>query len=285
MTDARGAGRAAALALAVLLACVGCGAPGAAASAGGLQGAASAARAADIGAPVAAPGSDFHRLVSLGDSVPAGVGCDCDAFPALIAAALTTAQGRPVEAVDDAVSGLTASDLAAQLSTDGDEDVRADVAGADLVVITVGANDVVEQADITADDGSGAGGETTCDASCFGPITERVATLVGDDAAAVRRLNPTARIVVTSYWNVFPDGADVVPDATRRAWTSAVTGSFNSDLETVARRDGLTYADLSAPFSRDGSADPGPLLLDDGDHPDSAGHRVIAQAVLDALAG
>ena len=32
----------------------------------------------------------------------------------------------------------------------------------------------------------------------------------------------------------------------------------------------------------DGSADPGPLLLDDGDHPDSAGHRVIAQAVADS---
>ncbi len=84
-----------------------------------------------------------RRIVALGDSVTAGDGCDCDAFPDLVATALSERSGHSVAAVNDGQSGQTAHDLAAALDpTGGDPELRADLAGADLVLVTIGANDI-----------------------------------------------------------------------------------------------------------------------------------------------
>ena len=85
----------------------------------------------------------MRRIVALGDSVTAGDGCDCDAFPDLVATALSERSGHSVAAVNDGQSGQTAHDLAAALDpTGGDPELRADLAGADLVLVTIGANDI-----------------------------------------------------------------------------------------------------------------------------------------------
>jgi lysophospholipase L1-like esterase len=40
--------------------------------------------------------------------------------------------------------------------------------------------------------------------------------------------------------------------------------------------------DIYAPFEGAGDRNPTALLADDGDHPNAAGHRLIAKALLDA---
>jgi lysophospholipase L1-like esterase len=91
-------------------------------------------------------------------------------------------------------------------------------------------------------------------------------------------------VVATGYWNVFLDGV-----VGRRRGTDYVqasdtfTRAVNGVIADAAGRAGARYMDLYQPFKGDGSTDPTPLLAEDGDHPNRAGHRVIADAVLAAL--
>ena len=199
-------------------------------------------------------------MLALGDSVTSGSTCDCTAFPQLVADELARREGHDVGVVNEGIDGLTAADLVELVSSDDGADVRGAIADADLVVVTIGANDVV--ADTAA-----------------GPAT---AQAVGSVLTMIGRLAPGARVVVTTYWNVDVDGAAAVPDAAERARSDALTRAFNADLAAVARARGAAVVDLYAPFKGDGSRDPGPLLLQDGDHPNAAGHQAIAAAIVTA---
>ncbi len=199
-------------------------------------------------------------MLALGDSVTSGSTCDCTAFPQLVADELARREGHDVGVVNEGIDGLTAADLVELVSSDDGADVRGAIADADLVVVTIGANDVV--ADTAA-----------------GPAT---AQAVGSVLTMIGRLAPGARVVVTTYWNVDVDGGAAVPDAAERARSDALTRAFNADLAAVARARGAAVVDLYAPFKGDGSRDPGPLLLQDGDHPNAAGHQAIAAAIVTA---
>jgi hypothetical protein len=70
------------------------------------------------------------------------------------------------------------------------------------------------------------------------------------------------------------------------AWEEfdAVTAEVNRRVSAAAAAHGATYVDLVTPFrGPDGSKDATPLLAPDGDHPDAAGHAVIAEALAAAL--
>lgn len=216
----------------------------------------SAAHAGPAGAA-----SGYSRVLALGDSVTSGSSCDCTAFPQLVADELARREGRPVSVINEGIDGLTAADLVELISSDDGGDVRGAIADADLVVLTIGANDVV------------------ADPSAQAPTAQAV----GSALTMIGHLAPTARVAVTTYWNVDADGAAAVPDAAERARSDALTRAFNADLTAVARAHGATLVDLYAPFKGDGSRDPGPLLLEDGDHPDAAGHQVIAAAIVTAV--
>jgi lysophospholipase L1-like esterase len=93
-----------------------------------------------------------------------------------------------------------------------------------------------------------------------------------------------ARVLVTTYWNVFTDG-DVARRAERPgylAWSDALTRQANAAIAQVAATHGATLVDLYAPFKGDGSTDPTDLLAADGDHPDAAGTALISRTVLAA---
>lgn len=240
---------------------------------------ASSSMAAAQGAPTrtAAPTlpTGVHSLVVLGDSVPAGSGSDAVPYPELVRRAL--APTNPGIALTNLGSdGQTAGDLAQDLSSD--RATRTAVAQADLVVITVGANDLVPVLDERTDGG--------CDEVCSSAAVRTAAAHLGEVVRAVQALDtrPGHRVVVTDYWHVFADGApgrasvgaDVV------AWGDALTRAANELYCDQAQSAGATCVDLYRPF-KGGGADPTHLLAPDGDHPNAAGHRVIADAVLAAL--
>lgn len=246
-------------------------APGAAAGADG----AAAPDAAPQDAPATTPQGTYH-VVGLGDSVPAGTACGCDTYVSLVGRARAAALGLTPDVSDLAVPGLTTAGLVDQL---GDPDVAAAVAGADLVIVTIGANDFDP-------DQAGTDACAPPGLDCYRPqLDAQPAQLdaVLDRIAALEAGHP-ATVVVTDYWDVFLDGD--VGQAQGPAYVAAsdaLTAADNAVIEAAAGRHDATFVDLFAPFRGDGSTDDTALLADDGDHPDAAGHRLIARTIEAAL--
>lgn len=214
-------------------------------------------------------------VVGLGDSVTSGAACNCTPFVQTYAAALARRDGSPVRAVNLGHGGDTTVELLALLK--GDAAARRALAQASVVVVTIGANDLVPLlARWTA------GG---CDDACVQPA---VVTMGNGLAAALREIRsqaPHARLLVTDYWNVFEDGDVAVAKRGPgfAPWSDEVTGSANMTICAQAAAVGASCVDLYEPFEgEDGTRNPSALLADDGDHPNAAGHALIAATLLHA---
>lgn len=213
------------------------------------------------------------RVVGLGDSVMAGTACGCQPFLTQYAAMLASRDHRTVTPVNLGAGGLTAAQLADQLSRPG---VAAEVSSAGAVVVTIGANDLVPL--VSTWEGSG------CGSSCVQPAVARMRSSVAQVLARIDSLVPDGtQVLVTDYWNVFEDGdvADANEGTGFAAWSDGVTVAANAAICAEAASAGDTCVDLYHPFlGADGTRNPTPLLAEDGDHPDGAGHTLIAKALL-----
>ncbi len=251
-----------------------------------------AARSSTRVAPAATPGpgtlaagstAPVARVVGLGDSVPAGTNCGCTDYVQLLALDLGRRQGTPVQGTNLAVAGLTSDGLLQQL---GGADVRQAVASADVVVLTVGANDLETAGDPATCALSGSDADTAAQAcyqdelAALTPNLDRIAAQLASLPTA-----PGARVLVTGYWNVFLDGAAArTRGDTYVRVADAVTRAVNQRIAAAAAAHGADYVDLFAPFrGSDGDRDATRLLADDGDHPNADGHRTIEQALVSVL--
>lgn len=258
--------------LGVLLACcAGCGG----ASAEG------AARVPDHSTPPS-EASTVWTGVALGDSVTAGSACGCTAFPALYATAAGAYYGVPVTMQNLGAGGLSSTQLVAVLAKTDSVESRA-LRSADIDLITIGANDFGDDHDdVTAGVCSGAkNDECTADElrQLGQNITDIVSTIHRD-----RGSRPTT-ILITGYWNVFEDGevARSSFSAAGRAATKKLTASVNQTIEAAAHASGASYVDLAGPYDQaDPDQDPTSLLAPDGDHPNAAGHALIARTLVSA---
>lgn len=224
-------------------------------------------------------------VVALGDSVTSGAHCDCDAFPAVYGSLLSTAEHLPTRVTNDGVSGLTTTGLLDRLRHNVGG-VASAVGSADVVLVTIGANDFGDHHDAVTD-GTCA---TTAVPDCVTDELDRmrstlggVLTEIGNLRRAVSPTSSPATVLVTGYWNDFEDGAvarDRYPDEGLLA-TAALTRRTNVAIAGSAARSGATYVDLEAVFHRRGT-DVSDLLAADGDHPDAAGHRLIARLLVAA---
>ena len=214
-------------------------------------------------------------MVGLGDSVTSGAACNCTPFVQTYAAALAKRDGAPVRAVNLGHGGDTTVELLALLK--GDAAARQALAQATVVVVTIGANDLIPLINQWATGG--------CDDSCVQPAITSMGKGLAAALHEIRSQAPRARLLVTDYWNVFEDG-DVA--AAKRgpgfaSWSDQVTGSANMTICSQAAAVGATCVDLYEPFEgEDGTRNPSALLADDGDHPNAAGHALIAATLLHA---
>lgn len=222
-------------------------------------------------------------LVGLGDSIPAGDECaGCTPFVELYGRHLAAAASAPVTVTNLGVGGWTSSDLLEALQPDGED--AAAVAGADVVTVTIGANDFFDQLDsYLAGDCGGEDG-----LACFQPYLPQLRSTLTQVLQRITELRAgrPARVLVTGYWNVFPDGdvAEQEYGPGFLAASAALTKQANAVISSVATERGAAYADLLTAFKgADGEGDPTALLADDGEHPDQAGHDLIA-GVLSSLA-
>lgn len=109
---------------------------------------------------------------------------------------------------------------------------------------------------------------------------------LGAAIAEIRSLrsSPPATLLVTTYWNVFTDGAVARAAGGRPQldWSEEVTEAADRAICAAADRHDASCVDLNRWFD-DEAADPARLLAADGDHPNTAGIDVIAAALLAAI--
>jgi len=215
-------------------------------------------------------------VVALGDSVRAGSGCGCTPFPVRYAASLASRSGRRVTVSNDGTPGLTSTELTAELRDGGP--AAADVAAADIVSITIGADDF-DYAQATP----------SCPGGTAGCFDSQLVELSGQLDGILARIDvlrhhaPTT-VLLTGYWDIWEDGQ--VAAAAGPAYVTTgdlLTRWVNQRLQHAAALSRATYVDLARAFR--GAAlgdDDTRLLADDGDHPNAAGHQLIAGALLQA---
>ena len=229
----------------------------------------------DLGrSPAAVGAKGALTVVGLGDSVMAGSHCDCSGVTAEFAEAWSHRLGRTVRAVNLGVPGDTTTTLRQRL--DDDDDIRADLRRATMVLVIEGANDLLPQLETWR--------VRTCGPTCYGPAVDLMGRRLRGALTEIRRLAPSTQVVVAGYWNVFPDGDAARADGGQSLvdWSRSITRDANAAIEQAARPERATYVDLTPPFLADGEKDPTDMLADDGDHPNRIGVRAIVATLLGA---
>jgi len=228
-----------------------------------------AAQATDSTWPVVGQRVTTVRVVeALGDSVPYGTRCRCTAFPVQVASRLAALHGPAVRSFNDSHPGYRVDDVLAQVTRSAG--VRARVRVAHVVVVEIGANDV--------------GYSSSCgtSAACYTARLPHVRAALTRIVTTIRALAPGRRIgiVLLGYWNVWLDGKYAAARGAAYVRASVkVTRATNAIIRSVAQSTGSAYSDLWTAFRGTTSRDDTALLASDGDHPNAAGHAVIAAAV------
>jgi lysophospholipase L1-like esterase len=215
-------------------------------------------------------------IVALGDSVVSGPRCGCAPFVDRYAALVTRRTGHPTRVRNLGVGGSTSAELRAALQPGGAEATQ--LAGADIVTVTIGANDMGSA--------RAAWRERPC-AACVDGVAATVATNLG---AILRRVRVDAgrrplEILVTTYWNVFEEATDPGSDDPDTAdyvrMADLATSRANAAICAAAAEEKAACIDLYRPFKGDRSQDASSLLADDLDHPSAEGHQLIASTLAD----
>ncbi|MFG1909989.1 SGNH/GDSL hydrolase family protein [Kribbella sp. NPDC048928] len=220
------------------------------------------------------PAGQVH-VVALGDSVTSGSNCNCSAFPQLYGDLLHNRTGTPIAVSNLGVAGLDSAGLLQRLDQ-RDSPVELATSGANVVLLTIGANDFGDHHD-TVTSGQ-------CTGDCVADEYEQLTVNLDKILARIHALrdNHPTTILMTGYWNVFEDG-DVAArqyPPTGRTASDQLTLRTNAAIDAAATADDATYVDIYTPFKD--SQNITSLLAPDGDHPNLAGHNLIAQLLLAA---
>ncbi|HEY3603448.1 MAG TPA: GDSL-type esterase/lipase family protein [Sporichthyaceae bacterium] len=232
--------------------------------------------AAAVHGHVAPPAGRGPVVVALGDSVPAGSVCGCRNFVATYGDLLSRGAAHKAAVTNFAEGGAETEDVLEQVRKPA---VRDALTNATTVLLMIGANDFYRPFKHVR---RGASAATE-----YRAAARQVRTNVEQTIRQIRLLHDgPVNIVVLGYWNVVEDGKVARQDygtAGVKAAESA-TGWANRALRGAARTGHALYVSTYAAFKgADGSKDPTALLASDGDHPNAAGHRLLARTVYGPL--
>jgi len=223
--------------------------------------------------PSAAPGGGWETketlyVTSLGDSLTKGTGdATGGGYVKGVVEGLSKALDKPVRLVNNlAINGLRADQLAVRLEESG---FRNGIAKADIVLLTIGGNDLFQ---IAQNGGSLVeGGDLSPELleKRLPDASSRLETVF----SKIRKLNPTARIVYIGLYNPFYDLPEMRPG-------SAVVAQWNDIAFRLAREDGnATVVPTYDLFELNIKM----YLSSDHFHPNSQGYARIAERVVQSL--
>ena len=222
-----------------------------------------------------APPAKDPVVVGLGNSVPSGAVCKCESFVSAYADMVAAGTNTRATVDNDAVSGSTSADVVNLMTR---ATVQSHLRSATTVLIMTGANDFNDSFDQVS---LGSPANLT-----YPPVATAVQDNVTTVVQQIRTLNPAAHVVVLDYWAAMEDGAVAARDYDPPTMAASVscTNYVNQALAVAARATNALYLSTYTAFKgADGKADPTPLLAADGDHPDAAGHQLIAKTIYAAL--
>ncbi len=221
-------------------------------------------------APSPQPSSQ-RSVVGLGDSVTAATACDCAGFLTLYGEQLQSRSNIKTTTQNFGSVGQATAGLLASLRAD--PNVKSAVEQADIVVVTIGANDFWYD-------------PSCAKLSCYSPQLTSLTSNLAAILSTIHTLGRSATVLVTGYWEVWEDGAVGRARGAQFMTTGdELTHQVNAAIRSASARAGARFVDLYAPFHGPaGDQDDTALLAADGDHPSAAGHAVIARALLDASA-
>ncbi|MBQ8515160.1 MAG: hypothetical protein IJ496_07165 [Ruminococcus sp.] len=261
-------------------------------------------------APLSTEASDGEVIVALGDSITSGYSAD-GTLMASYAEMVSSYCGA--ELVNLAQDGATSADLLAQLSDTG---VQETVAGADIILVTIGGNDIMQPVlnndyidatqHSTMSDLIGAMREQDAANPFFTALMmaylgQTMPTAVSECranieqiAAQLRTLNGHAEIVFQTVYNPMDLDADDTPLATSGSMETLSTevknyleGMENNTLyeygvnDTIRGLQGVTVADVYETLFDRAFYYTGIHYVDV--HPNSIGHLAIAETVIAAM--
>jgi DNA-binding beta-propeller fold protein YncE/lysophospholipase L1-like esterase len=241
-------------------------------------------------APTTAPAAAAPwSLVVVGDSIPYNSPQDCPGCTGFVdryAAAIFQATGHPVQVQNlSQHNGLGTDGLLKELQSDAGR--RAALAAADVIVVSIGGNDIAWNINDdpcdgpTTDNPDWSKFSPACAAAAaevFRPKLESVYSQI----VALRAGKPTIFRTINRYndWIGWP-GHEVPPEAVRV--THDLVEAWNVMVCKAAPAQGFTCADIYRAFNgADGITPAGDLLAADYTHPSDKGNEVIGN-VLTAL--
>jgi len=239
-------------------------------------------------------------LVAIGDSIPYNAPEDCPACTGFVdsySEALAIEIGQPVTANNwSRHDGARTIDILEQLGSD--QRLRDQLAGADVIVMSVGYNDQPPFADAhegcppAVNDAMSleaivqAGAETSpaCIDGAVAIIRGQIAEVFGH----LRELAPEAEIAtLTGYdsWRGWPELGATDPTTLDTLYAAETYWfhEWNAALCEEAEAAGAVCIDVYRAFNgADGTEPPGDLVAADYTHPSQAGNDVIRDLLLDA---
>lgn len=221
------------------------------------------------------PAATTVSYVALGDSLATGAGATTS-YVAEYAAELEARTGVEIDVTNLAVNGWTSTDLLTAL--DEDETMRTAVAGADLLTVDIGANDLLRAIPLYANDACGGDDNLQCLRDATALLDEQWAAIL-DEIIALRD-GETTGIATIDLYQPFVANPRVADDL---EVLRPVMNDLNAVLTDVAEERGIPVATVHEAFhGPDGTGDPNEtfLISVDGLHPSNAGHELIAQQLL-----
>jgi lysophospholipase L1-like esterase len=228
----------------------------------------------EVGEPEKATGGEWSAkpelyVTALGDSLTKGTGDSTgEGYVNRAIEALSDKLDKPVYLVNNmAINGLKADQLAKNLEEKGYVNA---VGKADIVVLTIGGNDLFQEAQ---------GGGSLAEGGDLSPeaLKQRLPEVVPrlkEVFGKIRQANPTARIVYVGLYNAFYDVAEM------RAIASEVVAEWNDYAFRLALADGNATVVPTYDLFEFNLTD---YLSSDHFHPNALGYERISGRVVESL--
>jgi acyl-CoA thioesterase-1 len=246
----------------------------------------SRATSASGGAAATAAGrpAPAWALVAVGDSLaqPRPQQCaGCVGYPALYGRAVHEATGMRVTVINRATPSIDSAQLLAQVR--GDSSLRAELARADIITVTIGHNDTPWVSDNDPCDGSRSRDHANWGKytpACVATTARRLRGNLGQvlgELAKLRAGKPTA-IRVTNFYN--DNMKDPLADPGGDAASKYVVDTYSAAICQVAQANHAACADIYHAFNgAHGTQFDGPYVAGDHVHPSAAGQQLIAHVL------